>query len=404
MAEIEAAPASLAVRETPGPAGYIPGKGSAYEYIPPWMEVPPPYASEKQVDPLAVIKLFTPDNRWTWYIMEYDGQDIAFGLVAGFETEFGDFSLQEIASARGPLGVQPERDLWFCPTPVTQLPEYREKWGDNGPFRGGGGAAPTPTPEPDEPPPPALPPASAAATLPEGWTEEDLAFLLAQLELGPILVADAALGFPTIHDVPNADHLGYGLFRATGEGYTLYFDGGGAMRKTPSGKGWTSLDMQGEYPYDLDAARAILERFLASSLPSPEPLETFTASEALETLEETLSPEINPAQTLTVGMLDAMKQVGRAEIVQDEPVEEPAEAHPPNIGLEPTPEDRAEFESWQLELLTGQVQKKDSAFYHALAAIRRPGTLQLALQQTNGDSTRRKRLEARLNSLQATPV
>ncbi|MCB9136589.1 MAG: DUF2958 domain-containing protein [Anaerolineales bacterium] len=371
------------------------------------MEVPPPYATEKQVDPLAVIKLFTPDSNWTWYLLEYDGQDLAFGLVVGFETEFGDFSLQEIASARGPLGVQPERDIWFCPTPVTQLPEYKEKWGDNGPFRGGGDSSPTP--EPDEPPPPALPPASVAATIPEGWTEEDLAFLHTQLELGPILVADAALGFPTIHEVPNADHLGYGLFRAVGDGYTLYFDGGGAMRRTPSGKGWTQLDIQGEYPYDLKAARAILERYLLT-IP-PEEAETLTKGEALELVEETLSPEENPAQTLTAGMLDtgrhdAMKRVEQAEIVEEEPIGTAEGNHPLDIVLapEPTLEDQTEFAHWQLELLTGLVQKKDSAFYQALAAIRSPGTLHLALQQVNGDHARRKRLEARLNSLQGSPV
>jgi hypothetical protein len=335
--------------------------------------------------------------------MEYDGQDIAFGLVVGFETELGDFSLKEIASARGPLGIQPERDIWFCPTPATELPEYLEKWGSNGPFRGGGGAAPTPTPEPGEPPPPALPAASAAA-LPPDWTEEDITFLLTQLELGPILVADVALGFPTIHDMPNADHMGYGLFRATGDGYTLYFDGGGAMRKTPSGKGWTQLDVQGEYPYDLGAARAILERYLPTV--TPHQGETLTTGEALELLKETISSETNPAQTLTVGILDAMKRVGKVEIVDEEPMEASDGDQSRNASQEqePTPEDQAEFDHWQLELLTGLVQKKDSAFYHALAAIRRPGTLHLAIQQVNGDYTRRKRLEARMNILQVSPA
>lgn len=400
----QTSPPSSAVRERPGPAGYIPGQGSAYEYIPSWMDIPPLYASEKQDAPLALLKLFTPDANWSWFLLEYNGQDTCFALVVGLDTEFGYVSLQEIRDARGPLNLQPERDLWFCPTPVTQLPEYQAKWGDNGPYRGGGSAAPTPTPEPDEPSPPAMPPIPATAALPEGWTEEDLAFLLTQLELGPILVADAALGFPTIHDIPNADHLGYGLFRAIGEGYTLYFDGGGAMQRTPSGKGWTPLDVQGEYPYDLGAARAILKRYLQESTPAPDQVELLTETEAVDLLEETLSPTTNPAQTLTVDMIDAMKRVQKAEILPDEPVEEPTGDHPPNTFLESTLEERAEFEHWQLELLTGLVQRKDSAFYHALAAIRCPGTLQLAIQQTNGDHARRKRLEARLNALQAAPA
>ena len=102
------------------PTGYEPGKGDAYDYIPSWMAVPPLYSTEKAGDPLAVVKLFTPDSSWTWYVVEYDGQDTCFGLVQGFETELGYFSLSEIKDVTGPLGLRIERDLWFRPTPVTQ--------------------------------------------------------------------------------------------------------------------------------------------------------------------------------------------------------------------------------------------------------------------------------------------
>lgn len=380
----EPSPTPIALRETPGPAGFLPGKGSAYEYIPPWMEVPGPYATEKQPDPLAVIKLFTPDSNWTWYLLEYDGRDLAFGLVVGFETELGDFSLREISAARGPLGVQPERDIWFRPTPITQLPEYRAKWGDDGPYRGGS----TPTPTPIAPTPPQLPP-TVAATLPNGWTENDLAFLLTQLDLGPILIADDALGFPTIHDFPNADHLGYGLFRVQGADYTLYFDGGKSMQRTPSGKGWTQLDIQGDYPYKLDAARTALTRYLVAKSPTPDIL---ILASAEEVQAETTASDAHPAQELLPSNLPSL---GSAETRL--PNEAPAIEENPA----PTPEDHAEFEAWQLELLTGQVQKKDSIFYRALTAVHRPGTLHLALQHVNGDHLRRKRLEERLSTLQA---
>ena len=70
-------------------AGFVAGKGDAYDYIPEWMQLPPLYHNENQPNPLAVIKLFTADSSWTWYLMEYDGDDTLFGLVAGLETEFG---------------------------------------------------------------------------------------------------------------------------------------------------------------------------------------------------------------------------------------------------------------------------------------------------------------------------
>lgn len=47
------------------------------------------YHNEDQPNPLAIIRLFTPDSSWTWYLMESDRDDTLFGLVAGLETEFG---------------------------------------------------------------------------------------------------------------------------------------------------------------------------------------------------------------------------------------------------------------------------------------------------------------------------
>ena len=124
------------------PTGFVPGEGDAYDYIPAWMNVPSLYQTEKQDDPLAVAKIFTPDSSWTWYVLEYDGQDTAFGLVVGHEVELGYFSISEIRDVKGPLGLRIERDLWFRPTPVTQLPEYQAKWGERGgPYKGAKGLA-----------------------------------------------------------------------------------------------------------------------------------------------------------------------------------------------------------------------------------------------------------------------
>ncbi|MGP1345499.1 MAG: DUF2958 domain-containing protein [Phycisphaerales bacterium] len=85
--------------------------------------LPPLYATEHEPDPLARVKLFTSWTNWTWYLIEYDGQDLAFGLVHGFEVELGYFSMGELRSIRGPHGLKIERDLHFEPTAVAALRE-----------------------------------------------------------------------------------------------------------------------------------------------------------------------------------------------------------------------------------------------------------------------------------------
>jgi hypothetical protein len=106
-------------------------------------------------------------------------------------------------------------------------------------------------------PAPALPP------LPDGWTQEDIRFLLGELEHGPLLVADTRLGIPTIHSPFGAEvvHCGFGLMCVRTDAFTLHFDAGGAMARTPSGKGWTRLSIEGSYDYDSGAVR---EKLLAT--------------------------------------------------------------------------------------------------------------------------------------------
>jgi len=73
-------------------------------------------------DALAVVKYFTPDADWTWFATEYDPESrMFFGLVDGFERELGYFSLDELEQLRGPLGLPIERDLYWKPTPVSEL-------------------------------------------------------------------------------------------------------------------------------------------------------------------------------------------------------------------------------------------------------------------------------------------
>lgn len=72
-------------------------------------------------DKIAVVKLFTSWGSWTWYVIEYDGQDQCFGLVVGNVQEFGYFSLNELRTVTGPYGLGVERDIHFTTTRVREL-------------------------------------------------------------------------------------------------------------------------------------------------------------------------------------------------------------------------------------------------------------------------------------------
>lgn len=86
-------------------------------------KLPKLYATEKVPlnEKILVVKFFTPDSSWTWYATEFDGEDLFFGLVDGFEREWGYFSLRELESVRGPLNLGVERDLYFEPTKFKEL-------------------------------------------------------------------------------------------------------------------------------------------------------------------------------------------------------------------------------------------------------------------------------------------
>ena len=78
---------------------------------------------QKGLDAVVYIKFFTPWTSWTWYATEFDGNDIFFGLVDGFEKELGYFSLSELKNIKGPFGLKIERDLYYIPTTLEKLME-----------------------------------------------------------------------------------------------------------------------------------------------------------------------------------------------------------------------------------------------------------------------------------------
>jgi len=84
--------------------------------------IPKLYAQDGKGDrAIAYVKFFTPWSNWTWYATEFDGEDTFFGLVVGFETELGYFSLKELSEVAGPCGMKVERDLYFTPKSLSEL-------------------------------------------------------------------------------------------------------------------------------------------------------------------------------------------------------------------------------------------------------------------------------------------
>jgi hypothetical protein len=83
--------------------------------------IPPLYSQESNPDPIVVCKFFTPGSSWTWYVLEFDGDDQFFGFVVGHFPELGYFSLRELESVRGPYGLPIERDLWWTPVRLSKV-------------------------------------------------------------------------------------------------------------------------------------------------------------------------------------------------------------------------------------------------------------------------------------------
>jgi hypothetical protein len=75
-------------------------------------------------DKMIHAKLFTPWTNWTWYVIDFDGENQCFGFVKGHDAEFGYFSLRELASIEGPFGLKIERDIHFVPTQVGDMPSW----------------------------------------------------------------------------------------------------------------------------------------------------------------------------------------------------------------------------------------------------------------------------------------
>ena len=88
--------------------------------------LPPLYSREKDKDPMVICKFFLPMTKWTWYAMEFDGEDTFFGYVVGDNPELGYFTLSKLERITEAYGL--EQDMSFKPTRLSEIKKVHEPW------------------------------------------------------------------------------------------------------------------------------------------------------------------------------------------------------------------------------------------------------------------------------------
>ena len=85
--------------------------------------VPRLYEQDGAEDPTVYVHYFSCVNGWDWYLTEFDPRTgEAFGLVRGFETEWGYFSVREMERVNRQMGFAAvERDEHFSPKPLSAV-------------------------------------------------------------------------------------------------------------------------------------------------------------------------------------------------------------------------------------------------------------------------------------------
>ena len=70
-----------------------------------------------ELDQKVIAHFFNPTGLGDWYAIDYEPENkMFFGYAVIQEAEYGYFSLDELSSYKGVLGLGIERDLHFTPT------------------------------------------------------------------------------------------------------------------------------------------------------------------------------------------------------------------------------------------------------------------------------------------------
>jgi hypothetical protein len=132
-----------------------------------------------------------------------------------------------------------------------------------------------------------------------------------------VFIADQSLGIPTIHDQPQAEHLGFGVFRAQTAEYAINWQAGSSMnRLVMNGESWTEVLVEwGSFPYDKTQVIETLERWAAelSQAPGSAPV----ASELVEAIVSEADEElVERKPTKTKRTRKKSTPIGPADLVR----------------------------------------------------------------------------------------
>ena len=88
-------------------------------------KLPKLYSQENVKDPMVIVKFFNPVGRGNWFAIEYNPEEKLFfgyaSLFGDYNDELGYFGLEELEQVKLPLGIKIERDLYFEPTPLSEI-------------------------------------------------------------------------------------------------------------------------------------------------------------------------------------------------------------------------------------------------------------------------------------------
>jgi hypothetical protein len=107
-----------------------------------------------------------------------------------------------------------------------------------------------------------------------------------------VFVADTSLGIPTIHDQPQSEHMGFGLFRAQTAEYAINWQAGSSMnRLIMNGEAWTEVQVEwGTFPYDKQQVIETLKRWEAELSQAAQPAQV--ATELVESIVSESAEEL----------------------------------------------------------------------------------------------------------------
>jgi len=82
-------------------------------------------SQENVKDPIVIAKFFNPTGIGYWFATKYDPEEKMFfgyvSLFGDYNDEWGSFSLEELETFKGKMGLGIERDMYFDECPASEV-------------------------------------------------------------------------------------------------------------------------------------------------------------------------------------------------------------------------------------------------------------------------------------------